>query len=86
VRGARRGGGAIFALLNGLRVTKQKPPLGFLNPLIYQNAARFQDVTSGCNTNGYKYGGFTAVKGWDPATGVGTPSYEALAEVVLNLP
>lgn len=69
-------------------VAAKKPPLGFLNPLIYQHASdgSFRDVTSGCNTNGYRYGGFAAIKGWDPATGVGTPLYSKLAEVVLALP
>merc|ERR1712241_1468668 len=71
----------VFALLNGLRTSQNKSPLGFLNPLIYQNTAAFQDVTSGCNGGGRKYC-FKAIKGWDAATGWGTPDYEALAKVV----
>merc|ERR1711957_1115589 len=59
------------------------PPLGFLNPFIYQNAASFQDVTSGINDDGKKGKGFTAVAGWDAATGVGTPHYDNLAKVVM---
>merc|ERR1711966_569080 len=39
----------IFALLNGLRTSQNKSPLGFLNPFIYQNSAAFNDVTSGVN-------------------------------------
>merc|ERR1712066_834287 len=45
----------VFALLNGLRASQNKSPLGFLNPFIYQNSAAFQDVTSGCNGGGRKY-------------------------------
>jgi tripeptidyl-peptidase-1 len=71
----------VFALLNNLRLAKGGKPLGFLNPFIYQNAAAFQDVTSGINSGAGKHG-FQAVKGWDPATGVGTPDYEALSKVV----
>merc|ERR1712187_429814 len=71
----------VFALLNGLRTSQNMSPLGFLNPLIYQNSAAFQDVTSGCNGGQRKYC-FKAIKGWDAATGWGTPDYEALAKVV----
>jgi tripeptidyl-peptidase-1 len=73
----------IFALLNGLRASQNKAPLGFLNPFIYQNPSAFQDVTSGVNGGGRVYG-FKAIKGWDAATGWGTPNYEALSKVVLS--
>merc|ERR1712224_662691 len=73
----------VFAKLNGLRLSNGKAPLGFLNPFIYQNAASFQDVTSGINGGGRKLG-FKAIKGWDAATGWGTPDYEALAKVVME--
>lgn len=41
----------IVARLNGLRLAAGKPPLGFLNPFIYQHAASgaFHDVTKGDN-------------------------------------
>jgi tripeptidyl-peptidase-1 len=69
----------VFALLNGLRLDAGKSPLGFLNPFIYQNPQGFQDVTHGVNTGTPlgKYG-FKAIKGWDAATGLGTPDFEAL--------
>merc|ERR1711935_1122319 len=73
----------IFARLNGLRLAAGKPALGFLNPFIYQNPQAFQDVKAGTNHANSKYG-FTAVEGWDAATGFGTPNYEALAEVVMS--
>jgi len=75
----------VFALLNELRFQKGKPALGFLNPLIYQNPQAFNDVTSGKNNAGTG-NGFTAIKGWDAATGMGTPNYEALADAVNKLP
>jgi tripeptidyl-peptidase-1 len=76
----------IFARLNGLRLAAGKPPMGFLNPFIYANPSAFQDVTTGKN-GGSSFRpklGFNAVKGWDPATGWGTPNYEALAKVVME--
>jgi tripeptidyl-peptidase-1 len=73
--------GGVFAKLNGLRASKGKPPLGFLNPFIYKNPSGFQDVMSGVNNAGGSYG-FQAVKGWDAATGFGTPDYEKLSDIV----
>lgn len=72
----------IFAKLNGVRLAKGGKPLGFLNPFIYQNGAAFNDVTKGKITGSMKGNGFTATKGWDPATGFGTPNYTELAKVV----
>jgi tripeptidyl-peptidase-1 len=75
----------VFALLNDARIAEGKPPLGFLNPLIYQNAAAFNDVTQGKNNAGSGEG-FTATKGWDAASGMGTPDYSKLLAVVKALP
>jgi len=72
----------IFAKINGVRLAAGKPALGFLNPFIYKNPDAFFDVTSGTNSDTRKYG-FTAVKGWDAATGLGTPNYEALAKAAM---
>jgi len=72
----------VFAKLNGLRLAKGMPPMGFLNPFIYKNPSGFQDVTSGINKASRNYG-FTAVKGWDAATGMGTPDFEALSHLAM---
>eukprot|EP00421_Protoceratium_reticulatum_P041138 CAMPEP_0168449620 /NCGR_PEP_ID=MMETSP0228-20121227/47695_1 /TAXON_ID=133427 /ORGANISM="Protoceratium reticulatum, Strain CCCM 535 (=CCMP 1889)" /LENGTH=585 /DNA_ID=CAMNT_0008464173 /DNA_START=43 /DNA_END=1800 /DNA_ORIENTATION=- len=72
----------VFARLNSLRLAAGKPPMGFLNPFIYQNPSGFQDVTLGCNKASRNYG-FTAVKGWDAATGFGTPNFEALSKLAM---
>jgi len=73
----------VFAKLNGLRLKKGKQPLGFLNPFIYKNPSGFQDVQSGVNNAGTRYG-FAAIKGWDAATGFGTPDFEALSKLVVR--
>ncbi|KII88003.1 hypothetical protein PLICRDRAFT_55032 [Plicaturopsis crispa FD-325 SS-3] len=68
---------SVVSLLNDELISAGKSPLGFLNPFLYANASALNDVTSGdnpgCSTNG-----FSAVKGWDPVTGLGTPNYAAL--------
>jgi len=71
----------VFAKLNGIRLSNGKAVLGHLNPFIYQNPSGFQDVTSGRNDAGHQHG-FTAIKGWDPATGHGTPNFAALSKLV----
>merc|ERR1719221_2183983 len=77
----------VFSLLNDLRLQNGKSTLGFLNPLIYENAAAFNDITTGSNSGcGFTGGGWPAKKGWDAVTGVGTPNYEKLASVVASLP
>merc|ERR1712228_451829 len=72
----------VFAKLNGLRLAAGKPAMGFLNPFIYKNPTGFQDVSPGVNTGGSRHG-FTAIKGWDAATGFGTPDYAALSKLAM---
>jgi len=72
---------AVVGLLNDFRVSSGKPTLGFLNPWIYTNMAAFNDVTTGSNP-GCSTEGFPAAKGWDPATGVGTPNYAKMAKAL----
>jgi tripeptidyl-peptidase-1 len=67
---------SVFARLNGLRLARGGKAMGFLNPWIYQNPDAFNDVTSGCNNGGgFNKDCFTAIKGWDAATGNGTPNF-----------
>jgi len=73
----------VFALLNDYLISNGKPPLGFLNPLIYAStsASAFNDITSGSNP-GCNTQGFSAARGWDPVTGVGTPNFVKLQAIV----
>merc|ERR1712060_954772 len=57
--------------------------MGFLNPFIYKNPQAFNDVEHGVNNGGGPHG-FTAVKGWDAATGYGTPNFPKLKEAALK--
>jgi len=70
------------ALLNDYRVASGKPPLGFLNPWLYgKGFAGLNDITQGTNP-GCDTDGFSAGKGWDPVTGLGTPNFSELKKLV----
>jgi tripeptidyl-peptidase-1 len=76
---------AMFARLNDIRLSKNKPPMGFLNPFIYQNKGAFNDVKQGTNSDSdLEKRGFEAIAGWDPATGMGTPDFEKLTAAALR--
>jgi kumamolisin len=71
----------LIALLN----QKRGEPIGFLNPLLYENyqnlmqAHAFHDITSG-NNGSYKSG-----SGWDACTGLGTPDGKQLLDAISTL-
>ncbi|KAK5693413.1 hypothetical protein LTR97_009982 [Elasticomyces elasticus] len=64
--------GSVVTLINQQRTIAGKGPVGFLNPVLYANPWALNDITNGSNP-GCGTNGFTAVKGWDPVTGLGTP-------------
>eukprot|EP00928_Gymnodinium_smaydae_P041914 TRINITY_DN28301_c0_g1_i1.p1 TRINITY_DN28301_c0_g1~~TRINITY_DN28301_c0_g1_i1.p1 ORF type:complete len:594 (+),score=97.96 TRINITY_DN28301_c0_g1_i1:150-1784(+) len=77
----------VFGLLNDLRLQGGKSTLGFLNPLLYKNAGAFNDITTGSSDGcGLFSKGWPAKAGWDAVTGLGTPDFEKLAKVVMELP
>ena len=64
---------AVVALVNDALIADGKPPLDFLNPWSYSTGSKaFTDVTAGSN-NGCNTSGFHAARGWNPASGFGTP-------------
>lgn len=69
---------AVTSLITMNRILESKPPLGFLNPALYKLGRVGFDVVQGNNQYSGCPAGFTAAKGWDPVTGLGTPSYEFL--------
>ncbi|KAJ4287152.1 hypothetical protein N0V90_012550 [Kalmusia sp. IMI 367209] len=73
---------AIFSLLNDALIAAGKPTLGFLNPWLYKKGYKaFVDVTEG-STLGCDTDGFIATKGWDAASGFGTPRFSKLLKAV----
>lgn len=77
--------GSVITLINEQRVNAGKAAVGFINPTLYSNPSILNDITSGGN-QGCGTAGFTAVSGWDPVTGLGTPNYGKMLSVFLSLP
>ncbi|TGJ85769.1 hypothetical protein E0Z10_g2978 [Xylaria hypoxylon] len=88
----------IVGLLNDARLRAKLPTLGFLNPLLYLNPHALNDITLGGSTgcdgtarfhgapNGspvIPYASWNATAGWDPVSGLGTPSFPKLLKAAL---
>ncbi|PPQ72853.1 hypothetical protein CVT24_001181 [Panaeolus cyanescens] len=78
---------SMITMVNDARLAIGKGPVGFINPVLYSPilAPIFNDITIGGN-QGCGTPGFTAVPGWDPVTGVGTPNFERLLAAFVVLP
>ncbi|GMH88913.1 hypothetical protein TL16_g11298 [Triparma laevis f. inornata] len=76
----------IFGLLNDARLASGKSSLGFLNQILYSNPSALNDVTEGVQGGCGRVAGFPAKEGWDAVTGLGSPNYEKLLDVVMALP
>lgn len=86
---------SVVSLLNGARLSAGQPPLGFLNPFIYE--VGFEGLTdivlggssgclgidpiSGLKTPFVPFASWNATEGWDPVTGYGTPNFPKLLEL-----
>ncbi|ROW03279.1 hypothetical protein VSDG_01502 [Cytospora chrysosperma] len=72
-----------LTLINEKRIAAGKPTVGFVNPVLYQHPEVFNDITvgsiPGCNTTG-----FVTSKGWDPVSGLGSPKYPKLLELLTS--
>jgi tripeptidyl-peptidase-1 len=67
------------------RIKVGKGALGFVNPTLYEHPEVLNDIVNGTNP-GCGTKGFSAVKGWDPVTGLGTPDYPKMLDLFLGLP
>jgi len=85
----------MVTLINGAREQNGKSPLGFLNPILYKvDKSVYNDVVSGINNCAAKTEseptcckyGFTASKGWDPATGWGSLDFPLFEQALQNMP
>jgi tripeptidyl-peptidase-1 len=85
--------GAMLSNINDARLALGKPPLGFINPALYSDrfvsaynplTSAYKDITNGTNP-GCGTQGFSAVSGWDPVTGLGTPKFPVLLAKFLTL-
>ncbi|KAK6440381.1 hypothetical protein LTR95_003388 [Oleoguttula sp. CCFEE 5521] len=76
---------SVITLINEERTAVGKGPVGFINPVLYAHPYVLNDIKNGSNPN-CGSSGFSAVSGWDPVTGLGTPNYPALLKLFLSLP
>ena len=74
----------MISLLNDALIGANRPPLGFLNPWLYSGGYKGLDDIVGGNNPGCGTPGFKAIKGWDPVTGLGTPNFGLLKDLVLG--
>ena len=77
---------SIVALINDRLSVQGRPPMGFLNPLLYSTGkGAFTDITAGNNSiecNG-ETAGFEAIEGWDPVRTLFSRSYERVCMLTL---
>ncbi|KAH8983942.1 subtilisin-like protein [Lactarius hatsudake] len=72
----------IISLVNDYQISRGKPPLGFLNPWLYGGGLDgLNDIVSGSNP-GCNTDGFSAIVGWDPVTGLGTPDFWKIMHIL----
>ncbi|KAG6004438.1 hypothetical protein E4U43_000737, partial [Claviceps pusilla] len=92
---------AIFTRINEERMLLGKGPVGLINPALYKaydanmRDPIFSDVIVGDQRLGGPFdarnpsicgnNGFSAVKGWDPVTGLGTPKYPQMLQYFINI-
>merc|ERR1712107_732198 len=77
----------LVAVINDLLVASGKPPVGFINPVLYAAAESTDflgfDVVSGNNKHSWCSAGFPAIEGWDAVTGFGTPKFQKLKGILM---
>lgn len=82
---------------NHLRLENGQPALGFIAPLLYSlsesNPEAFNDVTTGDIACGVGYSletvpcceySFQATAGWDPTSGLGSPNFHTIAQLIVQ--
>ena len=68
----------LLTRINQARGAAGRPPVGFINPLLYAHPGAFRDILTGSNDIDGTFGLYSAGKGWDPCTGLGSPNGAAL--------
>lgn len=77
----------MITCINAFRLNAGKKPVGFINQTLYRHPEAFNDITVGSNFGcSATTEGFSAVEGWEPVSGLGSPNYSKLKEVFMNLP
>lgn len=84
--------GGMVSQVNANRLASGLPPVGFINPAMYQHASAFNDITFGdnkCGTFGAGgtakcCGGFDAGPGWDATTGLGSVDFQKFETIFVT--
>lgn len=77
---------SIITLINSERMHTGKGPVGFINPVLYSNPDMLNDVVTGANQGCGVDQAFRVTRGWDAVTGLGSPDYERMRRLFMNLP
>jgi len=74
----------IISRINNMLLAQEKPPVGFINPALYKaGSGTFGfDVAQGNNKAQFCSAGFQAQEGYDCVSGISTPDFELLAQVL----
>ena len=85
----------MFSQINEYRFKNGLTSLGWVNPRLYGMFDKGQESYFNDVISGYNYGcsgdgqddevGFYANKGWDPVTGVGTPKFTKMIDILVHL-
>ena len=74
----------LVTALNNVRLLNNKT-LGFISPLLYEHPDAFTDITVGDNDVNAEGYGWYCTKGWDPVTGLGTPRFDKLLQLIQSI-
>ncbi|RGP66721.1 subtilisin [Fusarium sporotrichioides] len=77
---------SIITLINSERMHAGKGSVGFINPALYGNPEVLNDIDTGKNGGCGVDPAFRATRGWDAVTGLGSPDYERMRRLFINLP
>jgi len=83
---------SLVARLNAARLARGQGTMGYMHQWLYSkvsaSSGAVYDVTEGSNkahpNNALAGMGFSAAKGWDPVTGLGTPDYKRLEALAIG--
>ncbi|CAN8102435.1 unnamed protein product [Discula destructiva] len=76
--------GAVLTLVNEHRLALNKTTIGFVHEILYSHPEVFNDVVKGSNPN-CESTGFLAASGWDPVSGLGTPNFPKLLDLLTSV-
>jgi kumamolisin len=74
----------LWAGLIALMNQRRGQPVGYLNPIFYQNYQRLSQANALRNVTSGNNGAYSAGPGWDACTGVGTPDGARLLDALLG--